>query len=123
MQETIWSLELAYFTHFHAAEYEQMLALVHPAFLGWPDSLPSPLDREGSAAFMRKAATSPSACNIRLERAGIEIQGNVSLTQYVVHVQPQGSATTHSSRICHTWIREGSDWKLLGGMSRDLEPQ
>lgn len=122
MQETIWSLESAYFTALYRAEYGKVEALVHPAFLGWPDGLPGPLDAEGSAGFMRKLVTKPAPCRIEIERAGIEVQGTVALTQFVVHAHCTGddATTTKSSRICHTWVRVGPEWKLLGGMSRDL---
>lgn len=123
LQETIWSLEMAYFTNLYRAEHEKVLALVHPNFFGWPDGQTSPFDREGSAAFMKKLATKPIPCRIQIERAGIRIQGNVALTQYILRAHStgtDGTTTTRSSRVCHTWIKDGSDWKLLGGMSRDL---
>lgn len=124
-EETIWSLESAYFTSLYRAEYESVLALVHPRFLGWPDGLSKPLDHEGSSAFMRKIVAVPSPCRIEIERSGIEIAGagTVALTQYVLTARcpgPEGKETVRSSRICHTWVRDGAGWKLLGGMSRDL---
>ncbi len=121
-QEKIWSLELDYFTNLYGAEHEKVLALVHPDFLGWPDGQSKPLDREGSAAFMKKLAATPIKCQIQMERAGIKMHGNVALTQYILRAHitaTDGTTTTRSSRVCHTWIKDGSDWKLLGGMSRE----
>lgn len=124
-EETIWTLESAYFTSLYRAEYEKVLALVHPRFLAWPDGQARPLDRDGSAAFMRKLVTAPTPCRVEIERAGIEVsaEGTVALTQYVLTARcpgPEGRETVRSSRICHTWVRDGAGWKLLGGMSRDL---
>ena len=124
-EETVWSLESDYFTSLYRAEYDRVLALGHPRFLGWPDGKPKPLDHEGSAAFMRKIVAGPTPCRIEIERQGIEVQGSVALTQYVLRARCTGSdgkETTRSSRICHTWVKAGAgaEWKLLGGMSRDL---
>lgn len=124
-EETIWSLESAYFTCLYRAEYDKVLALVHPRFLAWPDGQARPLDHDGSAAFMRRIVTGPTPCRLEIERAGIEVsaEGTVALTQYVLTARcpaAEGKESVRSSRICHTWVRDGAGWKLLGGMSRDL---
>lgn len=49
--------------------------------------------------------------------------GEVALTQYIIHVTSSDTASaskTRSSRITHTWVKEGGRWKLLGGMSSDI---
>lgn len=122
MQEEIWALEEAYFTHLYQANYEGVLALVHNEFLGWPGSVPQPMDKEGSAHFMKQFISKPSSCTLRIERAGIRFLNDVILTQYILHVHcpaASGVAKTQSSRITHTWVKEGIHWKLLGGMSYD----
>jgi len=50
------------------------------------------------------------------------VLGDVALTQYTLNVnysEAAGAAKTRSSRITHTWVKEGDRWKLLGGMSYD----
>lgn len=121
--ETIWSQEKAYFTHLYGAEHESFMALVHPDFLGWPDGQTGPIDREGSAAFMRKLVTQPLPCRLMIDRLGIRIHGSAAVTHYILHATctaPDGTSTTRSSRVCHTWIKEGTKWKLLAGTSHDL---
>jgi len=122
-QDEIWSLEEAYFTHLYQANYEGVLALVHSAFLGWPGSVPQPLSKEESARFMKQLIARPSSCSLRIERAGIRILKDIVLTQYILHARcgsMPGAAKTVSSRITHTWVKEGDRWALLGGMSYDL---
>ena len=91
-------------------------------FLGWPGVLSQPIDKEGSARFMRQLVPTPTPCTFKIERAGIRLMGEVALTQYVIHVNcsdTAGVARAQSSRITHTWLKEGPGWKLLGGMSYD----
>ena len=122
MAEEIWALEEAYFANLYKADYEKVLTIVHSQFLGWPGALPQPIDREGSARFMKQLVPSPTSCTFMIERAGIRSLGDVALTQYIIHVNMSdttGAAKTRSSRITHTWVKEGASWKLLGGMSYD----
>ena len=112
MNEMIWSLEMEYFTALYSGDHDQVLALTHPAFLGWPDGLDCPLDRQGSADYMRRFSAGP--CELYIERGGIQIQGGVALTQYTLN------AGQVRSRICHTWVDMDGQWKLRGGMSSKL---
>jgi ketosteroid isomerase-like protein len=122
LAEEIWALEAAYFSNLYQANYEGVLALVHSQFLGWPGAAPQPLDKETSARFMKQLIPKPTTHTVKIERAGIRLQGEVALTQYLLHVtslDPAGAPKTQSSRITHTWVKEGVAWKLLGGMSCD----
>ena len=97
-----------------------MLVLVHKQFLGWPDAVSKPLDREGSREFMKKAFPKPLPCSLKFEREGIRVAGDAALTQYIISARcsdATGAINELSSRITHTWVKEGPAWKLLGGMS------
>lgn len=121
VKEEIWALEEAYFANLYKADYEGVLALVHSQFLGWPGAVPQPIDKEGSARFMKQLIPKPTSCTFTIERAGIRMLGEVALTQYTINVNcsDNGVTKTQSSRITHTWVKEGASWKLLGGMSYD----
>ncbi len=122
MEEEIWALEEAYFTNLYKADYEAVLAIAHSQFLGWPGTMPQPIDKDGSALFMKQLILKPTACTFKIERGGIRVLGEVALTQYIIHVNCSDTsavAKTQSSRITHTWVKEGDSWKLLGGMSYD----
>jgi len=120
VEETIWALEEAYFTNLYCADYAGVLALVDPRFLAWPGTSPQPIDRDGSARFMRELIPAPTTCQVRIDRAGIRVAGNVALTEYTLHVDCGGGrASPRPSRITHTWVRKDAKWTLLGGMSHD----
>ena len=122
VEEKIWALEEAYFTNLYQANYEGVLAIVHSQFLGWPGAVPQPIDGEESARFMKQLVPKPTSCTLKIERAGIRLLKEVALTQYILHVNcsdTAGVTKTQTSRINHTWVKEGDRWKLLGGMSYD----
>lgn len=122
VKEEIWALEEAYFANLYKADYEALLAITHSQFLGWPGTMPQPVDKEGSARFMKQLIPKPTSCIFKIEREGIRVLGEVVLTQYIIHVNCNDNASvakTQSSRITHTWVKEGDRWKLLGGMSYD----
>jgi hypothetical protein len=122
VEEKIWQLEEAYFANLYKANYDGVLAIVHDQFLGWPGSIDKPIDKEGSSVFMRKLIPSPAPCSFTIEREGIKLLENIALTQYIISVSckgKDGKAKETSSRITHTWIKEGKSWKLFGGMSYD----
>ena len=119
----IWALEEAYFTNLYKADYAGVLAIVHSQFLGWPGAVAKPMDREESTCFMKQLIPQPTPCTLQIERSGIRLLGEVALTHYVLHVNCTDTASglrkVQSSRITHTWAKEGARWKLLGGMSYD----
>ena len=122
VEEEIWALEGAYFTNLYKADYEGVLALVHSQFLGWPGAAPQPIDKEESTRFMKKLIPKPTSCTLKIDRAGIQVLRDMALTQYTLHVNCNDTPDvekTQSSRITHTWVKEGARWKLLGGMSYD----
>ena len=122
VEEEIWALEEAYFANLYNAKYEAVLAIVHSQFLGWPAAVPQPIDKKESARFMRQLVPKPTSCTFKINRAGIRMRGEVALTHYIIHVKcsdAAGVTKTQSSRITHTWVKDGARWKLLGGMSYD----
>ena len=122
MEEAIWALEEAYFKNLYQANYEGVLALVHNQFLGWPGAVPQPIGKEESARFMKQLVPKPVSCTLKIDRAGIRVLEGIALTQYTLHVNfddTGGKGKKQSSRITHTWVKEGGSWKLLGGMSYD----
>ncbi len=125
-EEALWKLEEAYFNNLYRADYEGVLAVVHPQFLGWPGHLPKPIGRQESALFMKKLVPQPTPCTIRIERAGLQISGQTALTQYTLHVSCPDAAVAPAervSRITHTWVMQDGQWKLLGGMSFDVNAE
>lgn len=122
VEEKIWALEKSYFENLYKANYDGVLALYDNQFLGWPGGLPQPIGREESAGFMKQLIPKPTSCTVRIERAGIRVQGTTAITQYTLYVNCKDTSVMKQprpSRITHTWVKEGAGWKLLSGMSID----
>jgi hypothetical protein len=49
----------------------------------------------------------------------------VAINYYTIHFLKKndaGEEQKESRRITHTWVRDGSGWKILGGMSKPQFP-
>jgi ketosteroid isomerase-like protein len=121
VEQEIWDLEEAYLTHHRNADHEQILPMWHERFLGWPDLEPQPVDKEAAARRLGRKYAEPASWTFTIERAGIRVAGNVAVNYYTLHFlrkDDTGRERKETRRIMHTWIREGSQWKILGGMSK-----
>ena len=123
--EHIWRLENAYYAAFLAADHETIMSLWHDGFLGWPSGEPQPGDQEAGKRYLERHYSEPATRTITVERQGIEVLDDVAINQYTVHsrwTDAAGVEQDRSSKVTHTWMRDGSTWKILGGMSAPLEP-
>jgi ketosteroid isomerase-like protein len=120
VEEKIWSLEEDYISYFKEANHREILSLWHPKILAWPDSEQQPTGREGGAFFLEDKYPTPSHVIFKIDKKGIKIIENVVITHYLLMaswIDEGGSEQKSESRITHTWIKENSKWKILGGMS------
>ena len=120
VEEQIWALEEIYMTAFEAADHKIILDLLHDRFLGWPRESELPTGKSESTEFLKDNYPEPLELDFELKRAGIRVSGDVAITHYLVMIKGKndlGAGPTHTIRITHTWIREGADWRILGGMS------
>ncbi|MCW8809416.1 MAG: nuclear transport factor 2 family protein [Ignavibacteriaceae bacterium] len=119
-EEKIWSLEEEYISYFKEANHEAILSFYHSQFLGWPDSELHPADKEGAAKYLAERYPEPTQVDYEIKREGIRILDNIVITYYLLNfswINDKGVKQTSASRMTHTWIKDGSEWKILGGMS------
>jgi len=58
-----------------------------------------------------------------MERSGIRVVGNTATTNLIYHIEgktPDGVKYKESYRWSHTWIKEGSEWKILTGTTYQI---
>jgi hypothetical protein len=119
-EEKIWSLEEEYISNFKDANHNAILSFYHSQFLGWPDSELHPVDKEGAVKYLVKEYPDPIQVVFEIKREGIKIVDNIAITHYLLNsswINDEGVKQTSESRMTHTWIYDGSEWKILGGMS------
>ncbi len=120
VEQEIWALEEAYMSAFENAKHSEIVELLHRDFLGWPRELESPSDRSEASRFLKDNFPEPLQLSFELDRAGIRVSGDAAITHYIVRISEKGGfgeRQVQAVRITHTWIRDGADWKILGGMS------
>lgn len=119
-EEEVWALEEDYISYFGEADHEAILSLYHSQFLGWPHSELHPAGKKRAAEFLRENYSGSAKVNFKISREGIKVIGDVVITHYLVFsswLDENGMEQKSKSRITHTWIKENSQWKILGGMS------
>jgi len=119
-EEEIWTLEENYISNFKKANHKEILSFYHSDFLGWPDSELHPADKEGAAKYLAGRYPEPTQVDYKIKREGIRILNNIAITHYLLNfswINNEGVKQTSESRMTHTWIKDGSEWKILGGMS------
>jgi hypothetical protein len=120
VEEKIWSLEEEYISYFKEANHSAILSFYHSQFLGWPDSDLHPADKERAANYLEEKYPVPIQVVFEIKREGIRILNNIAITHYLLNsswINNEGVKQTSESRMTHTWIKDGSGWKILGGMS------
>ena len=120
VEEKIWSLEEEYISYFKEAKHSAILSFYHSQFLGWPDSDLHPADKERAANYLEEKYPEPIQVVFEIKREGIRILNNIAITHYLLNslwINDEGVKQTSESRMTHTWIKDGSEWKILGGMS------
>jgi ketosteroid isomerase-like protein len=120
VEEEIWSLEEDYISFFDKANHDAILSLYHSQFLGWPDSESHPVGKKRAAEFIEEKYPEPTQAVFKIKREGIRIIEGVVITHYLLNlswIDDEGAEQTRESRLTHTWVKEDSKWKILGGMS------
>jgi hypothetical protein len=120
VEEEIWSLEEDYISYFGKANHEGILSLYHSQFLGWPDSELHPAGKTRAAEFLLEKYPEPTQSVFKIKREGIRIIEDVVITHYLLilsWIDDEGVEQTRESRLTHTWIKEDSHWRIVGGMS------
>jgi len=119
VEREVWALEEAYLSAFENAKHDVIASMLHPDFLGWPRESERPSEKSDVARFLEENYPKPLDLSFELDRAGIRVFGNVVITHSLVTISGKNGGAGHvqTVRITHTWIREGADWRILGGMS------
>ncbi len=123
VEEEIWSLEEDYISYFGQANHEAILSLYHSQFLGWPDSRNHPVGKISAAKFLKENYSEPTLSVFKINREGIRVHEGVVITHYLLilsWIDEEGIEQKRESRLTHTWVKENSSWKILGGMSNRI---
>ncbi|HUX45319.1 MAG TPA: nuclear transport factor 2 family protein [Terracidiphilus sp.] len=120
-EQAVWKMEHKYWADVKAADLVSYRALWHPNFLGWPGSSAIPARKahitDWIAAFTSKGT---HLSRYTLKPAASQSTGDLVVTDYWMTadwVDKSGTKKRERDRITHTWIRVGSGWQIISGMS------
>jgi len=111
ISEQIWALEERYITSYRSANFEDLKVIWHDKFLGWPADLKYPANKKAVIKYTKEKNSKYSSWDFKVERMGIQILGNTVINHYNLLISGM------TTRVTHTWIKEGTQWRIFGGMS------
>jgi hypothetical protein len=125
IEETIWNLELSYWQYVQQGNLTAYQTLWHNNFLGWPSVSDVPVRKDHITDWITSQTSKGLSFQLtEFKPAAIQVNGDLVVVYYWVTskwVNKDGRGTDHTLRITHTWVKNGKDWQIVGGMSM-LEP-
>jgi ketosteroid isomerase-like protein len=120
-EQALWDLEHEYWRSVQDNDLPAYLRLWHKDFLGWPSVEPAPVHKDHITDWITSQTTKGLALKqLELKPAAIQVTGSVAVTCYWMTYQwlaKNGAGTVRTIRVTHTWIKNGKDWQIIGGMS------
>jgi ketosteroid isomerase-like protein len=123
-QKEVWQMEETYWKDVKDSNADHYASLWHPSFLGWPQDRDRPVGKTELTDGVRKKMAEVHVASYEFLSKGVTVLGNVGVTVYSVRATrapKDGKSETHTSRITHTWLKTGSTWEIIGGMSGPYE--
>ena len=123
-QREVWHMEERYWSDLETANLEAYVGLWHEQFLGWPRDRDLPVGKTGIDEGTRRKFAAGRVVRHEILSKNVTVVGDVGVTQYGVRVfraEANGISVTYVSRVTHTWVRTGTTWQIIGGMSAPIE--
>ena len=120
VEAEIWELERAYLRHLQTEDLAGLAEFWHEAFIGWPSHAAEPVDRATSEASISTLLETVQILSFDFHPLMIRVIGDLAVVQYLVDLDTEdadGSRSSSSFRITHTWLEEEGRWRIVGGMS------
>ncbi|MGO9405185.1 MAG: nuclear transport factor 2 family protein [Terriglobales bacterium] len=120
-ERTIWNLEHEYWHYVQDNNLAAYLGLWHKNFLGWPSFSASPVGKDHITDWITsQTAKGLTFKSIAFKPAKVQATGDIAVASYWITfkwLDKDGKGAAHTLRIIHTWVKDGNDWRIIGGMS------
>ncbi|HYL61901.1 MAG TPA: nuclear transport factor 2 family protein [Candidatus Methylomirabilis sp.] len=116
----ICAQEEAYWKYVQAHDADRWTALWSDDFVGWPMSKAHPVGKAGGVSDFKSGKSFGRVLSYQLQRESVDIHGSIGITFYraIVRVRnDDGTESTSTVRLTHTWMKQGRVWRIVGGMS------
>ena len=120
-EETLWNLERAYWRYVDDNDLSAYSNLWHKDFLGWPSVSAAPVRKDHITDWITTQTSKGLVFKAgEFKPAAIQVTGDVAFVCYWITLRwlnkdQKGEPGTF--RITHAWLRAGSNWSIIGGMS------
>ena len=118
----VWKMEETYWVYRQTNDEAKFRTLWHPKAVGWPANETHPVTPPTLGSLGRGMGQLGRVTSYELTEEAVEVFDNTAITHYRVlfTTEKDGKRTSHSMRITHTWMKSGTTWQIVGGMSADL---
>lgn len=121
-EKKVWDLEHDYWRYVEANDLTSYRSLWHENFLGWPRMNATPATKEHITDWITsKTSQGLTFKLVEFKPAALHVTGdNLVVVCYWVTsqwVDKTGAGAPDTARIIHTWIKNGNNWQIIGGMS------
>ena len=120
-EQTLWNLEHAYWRYVQDNDLPAYVGQWHKDFLGWPSVNAAPVHKDHITDWITSQTSKGLAFeSVEFKPAAIQMTGDVAVTCYRITykwLDKDGTGAVHILRVTHTWIKNGKDWQIIGGMS------
>lgn len=120
-EKVLWNLEHDYWHRVERNDLSAYRSLWHENFLGWPSVSETPVRKDHITDWITSQTSKGLAFKMdEFKPAAIQITGKIGVTHYWVTYtwkDKEGKGEHHTSRVTHTWVQDGKDWHIIGGMS------
>ena len=120
VQQELWKLEEQYWGYVKDLNTDGMLAMMHQEFTGWSpqDAVPSS-KAQLKAKFANAPAQNRPPLSYHLQPHAVTLHGNIAQVYCSGEIKvktPEGERTASSFKALHVWMKQGNEWKIIGGM-------
>jgi len=120
-EQKVWRLEHDYWRYVQDNDLAAYSNLWHKNFLGWPSVSAIPVGKDHITDWITSQAVKGLSFRaVEFKPANLHVTGDNAVAYYWMTFQwldKAGKGDVHTMRITHTWLRTGTDWRIIGGMS------
>jgi ketosteroid isomerase-like protein len=120
-EKTIWDLEHSYWRYVETNDLSAYRNLWRADFLGWPSVSAWPVHKDHITDWIiSQTATGHSFRLIAFKSAAIQASDATVVVCYWTTykwIDNAGRGDERKVRVTHVWMKNGSDWQIIGGMS------
>jgi ketosteroid isomerase-like protein len=122
-EQRIWERERSCWHDVEKNDAAAYSNLWHENFLGWPSfsSAPVQYDKEHIADWITSETRKGLVFKVDEFKPGaVKVTADVAFACYWITfrwIDKDGKGAPSTLRISHAWLRDGKDWRIIGGMS------